>query len=273
MTSAAGSRRPAASGAARTVPGKAGERTVRPTAAGKVAAGAATKPSQKLFRPHLTTASDARAVRTREALRGGLLLLLESETFEQITIRHIAAAAGIGYTTFFRHHPTKESLLDDLAAAQIGHLISLLMPQMDISNTRAASEALFAYVNEQRRLWSILLTGGAAGALRGEFLRISRDIASTMSRPDTWPPVEVAIRLVVSGTIELLVWWLRQSEPIPISEIAEIHSRVVIQPAINNSGSSSASARTPLTASKAVAEGRRNGKATGLNGQRRGRAK
>ena len=72
--------------------------------------------SHKIYRPHLSTARDARAVRTREALRRALLDLLEDKSLEQITIRDITAAAGIGYTTFFRHHPTTESLLDDLAA-------------------------------------------------------------------------------------------------------------------------------------------------------------
>lgn len=198
----------------------------------------AIKLPRKIYQPHLSTARDARAVRTREALRAALLQLLEIEPFEQITIRHIASAAGIGYTTFFRHHPTKESLLDDLAAVQIGRLIGLTMPRMEIGNTRVASEALFAYVDEQRRLWSTLLTGGAAGALREEFLRIARGIAATMSRPGIWPPAEVAIRLVVSGTLELLAWWLRQSDPVPVREVAEIHDRVVVQPAINNPGKS-----------------------------------
>jgi AcrR family transcriptional regulator len=195
---------------------------------------AANKGAQKIYQPHLSTANDARAVRTRESLRRALLHLLERSPFEQITIRHIAESAGIGYTTFFRHHPTKESLLDDVAAVQIGQLIGLTMPRMEISNTRAASEALFAYVHEQRRLWATLLTGGAAGALRDEFLRLARGLASSMSRPGIWPSAEVAVRLVVSGTIELLVWWLQQGDPLPIGEVAEIHDRVVVQPAINN---------------------------------------
>jgi len=61
--------------------------------------------------------TDARAIRTRRALREALLGLIETRAFEQITIREIAARAGIGYATFFRHHASTEALLDDLAAA------------------------------------------------------------------------------------------------------------------------------------------------------------
>lgn len=190
--------------------------------------------SNKIYRPHLSTANDARAVRTREALRRALLELLEVKPLEQITIRDIAAAAEIGYTTFFRHHPTKESLLDDLAAEQIRRLIDLALPVMaSKGDAQGASEALFAYVDEQRALWSTLLTGGAAGALREEFLRITREIAAAWPNPRAWPPVEVATLLVVSGTLELLAWWLRQPKPLSIREVAEIHHQVVVMPAIS----------------------------------------
>jgi len=189
--------------------------------------------SMKIFRPHLSTAHDARAVRTREALRRALLELLEDKPLEQVTIRDIAATAGIGYTTFFRHHLTRAALLEDLAAEQIRRLIEFVLPVMDTKNARAASRALFTYVDEQRALWTTLLTGGAAGALRNEFLRISLEVAASRARPRHWPSAEVSTLLVVSGTVELLAWWLRQGDPMPIKEVAEIHSRIVIMPALS----------------------------------------
>src|ERR1035438_1021857 len=102
----------------------------------------------KILRPHLRTARDARAVRTREALRRALLRLLDLKVLEQITIRDICAVADVGYTTFFRHHATKESLLNDVAAEQIGRLVGLTLPVADTSDTRTASIALCTYVDE-----------------------------------------------------------------------------------------------------------------------------
>lgn len=192
--------------------------------------------SKKIFLPHLSTASDARAVRTREALRAALLKLLETKALEQITIRDIAAEAGIGYTTFFRHHPTKESLLDDLAASQLRRLITLAMPMLNSQDALAASETLFRYVDEERALWSTLLTGGAAGALRQEFLRACQEIANSWPSPNTWPPADVTIQLVASGTVELLAWWLRQSKPISVKELAEIYEHLIVMPAQGRAG-------------------------------------
>src|SRR3546814_6486390 len=133
----------------------------------------------KIYAPHLSTAQDARAVRTRAALREALLTLLENLSIDQITIRDIAATAGIGYTTFFRHHPTKEALLDDLAAEEIRELGELALSVMDADGARAASEGLFKLVWSRRPLWTVLLTGGAAAKLREELLRICLDRKST----------------------------------------------------------------------------------------------
>jgi len=187
----------------------------------------------KIHKPHLKTAQDARAVRTREALRLALLRLLERKALQNITILDICEAAEVGYTTFFRHHPTKESLLDDVAAEQIGRLIDLSLAAADAANTRAGSVALFAYVDEHRKLWSTLLTGGAQSAMRDEFLRVSRKVAATRSLGDHWPPAEVVTVLVASSTIELMSWWLRQKKPLTVEQIAEIHERVIITPTIN----------------------------------------
>ena len=186
----------------------------------------------KIHRPHLSTARDARAVRTREALRRALLRLLDLKPLEQITIRDICEVADVGYTTFFRHHPTKESLLNDVAAEQIGRLVGLALQVADTSDTRAASTALCTYVDQHRKLWSTLLTGGAAGAMRDEFIRLSRQIAATRAQPGAWPPPDVATILVASSTIELLSWWLRERKPLTIEQVAEIHERIIITPTV-----------------------------------------
>jgi AcrR family transcriptional regulator len=201
---------------------------------------------QTHYEPRLKTAKDARAIRTREALRKAFLKLLEVKPLEAITILDICEAADVGYTTYFRHHPSKASLLDDVAAEQIAQLVGLTLPVAETSDIRAAGVALFSYVDEHRRLWSILLTGGAEGAMRNEFLRISRQIATTRGRSDHWPPADLSTILVVSSTIELLSWWLRQKMPFSVEQVAEIYERVIMKPTINMKRiPSSRAVRTP----------------------------
>jgi AcrR family transcriptional regulator len=195
------------------------------------------------YRPHLKTAKDARAVRTREALRNAMLLLLTQQSLDKITILDICQTAEVGYTTFFRHHPSKECLLDDVAAGEIAHLIRLTVPIAITQDVRAAGVALFNYVNEHRKLWSALLTGGAQVAMRNEFLRLSREIAATRVHVNDWPPAEISTILVVSSTVELLSWWLQQKKPLPIEEVAAIYERIIIYPHVR--GDRIPPARTP----------------------------
>lgn len=184
----------------------------------------------RLYQRHYPAADDPRTIRTREVLRDALLKLLEEKSLERITIRDIAANAGVSYVTFFRHHTTKEALLQDIASGQVQRLAALIMPAIDASDTRAASTALCEYVDSHRKLWSILLTGGAAAVMREEFLSHSARIAAARTNPDNPLPPELAVTLNVSSTIEVLTWWLRQQNPVSISRIAEIHELVMIMP-------------------------------------------
>jgi hypothetical protein len=36
----------------------------------------------------------------------------------------------------------------------------------------------------------------------------------------------------VGSTLELLSWWLRDKKPLTIEQVAEIHERVIITPAV-----------------------------------------
>lgn len=184
----------------------------------------------KIYRPHFSTATDARVRRTREALRAAFLELLQARSLEQITIRELAAAAGIGYTTFFRHYPTKEALLDEIAAEEMRHLVDLQLAAFGAGDAHASSLALFSYVAEHRVLWSALLTGGAAATLREEFIRIAREVAEHRPHTTNWLPADAGVILVASGTIELLVWWLGETRPLSVEDMALVHERAVISP-------------------------------------------
>lgn len=175
---------------------------------------------------------DPRSVRSHDALVSALLRLLAERPFEQITIRDLVAEAGIGYTTFFRHYPSKEALLDAVAAAEIRRLFELAVPAMQAKDLHAGSTALFGYVDANRALWSTLLTGGAAGVVRAEFQRLARDFARAWREPTPFLPAELGATLIVGGTLDLLAWWLGSPRPLPIARIVEIHEQVVLLPVI-----------------------------------------
>jgi AcrR family transcriptional regulator len=177
---------------------------------------------------------DARMLRTREALRRALLSLLERKQFEHITIRDIAAEAGIGYATFFRHHASKSELLDEIAAEQIGQLMAMTLPLLDPRDTRVSCLALCQYIGRHRAIWSALLTGGAAATLRDEFIRVVQGRAGGMrGSGGTWLPLELGVFFGVAGTFEILTWWMRNPDQYSEEQIAEFLDSLVVTPTIS----------------------------------------
>lgn len=55
----------------------------------------------------------SRAERTRERLTACALELFTTQGYDETTVEQIATAAGVSHMTFFRHFPTKESVLVD----------------------------------------------------------------------------------------------------------------------------------------------------------------
>ena len=175
-------------------------------------------------------------VRTRAALCDALLGLIEEKPFDQITVREITRTAGVGYATFFRHYPDKESLLNDLAAGQISQLLERTVPVLFTTDSQAAALALCGFVEAHHTLWSALLIGGAAGVMRDEIIRQCRRIASAHPNPDTWLPGDLRIFYAAGGTIDVLSWWLDQKPRLPVERIAEILDRLVIAPTLADAG-------------------------------------
>ena len=179
-----------------------------------------------------STSRDARALRSGQALREALLALLERKPFDQITIREISARAGTGYATFFRHYPGKEALLGDIASEEIARLLAMATPILYDVDSLESTRAMCRGVAEHRRLWSALLTGGAAAIVREEFIRQARELAKASPPPEGWLPPDLAVVHGTGGTFDLLAWWLSQPEDIPADTIAQILNRLIIAPLV-----------------------------------------
>jgi AcrR family transcriptional regulator len=176
--------------------------------------------------------TDARQVRSRKALNAALLALLKEKPFDQITIREITARAHTGYATFFRHYPTKEALLSDIASDEISVLINRTLPILHEADSYKSTLALCTYVSEHSRLWSALLTGGAAAIVRNEYIRLARGLAETEQNKQDWLPSDLGLIHGTGSIIDILAWWLAQGQAYSSEYVATILHRLVIGPLI-----------------------------------------
>jgi len=184
--------------------------------------------SHNLRAPVSSTSKDARALRSALALRDALLTLLERKTFDQITIRDICAEAKVHYATFFRHHETKEALLDFIARDQIAKLNELTMAIRGSDDYASGFRAMCVYVDDHRRLWSTLLNGGAGAAMREEWVRQSKRVAATEAPVNSWLPTDLGTICAATLIAETLAWWVGKPDgEISVDQIATILMRLL----------------------------------------------
>ena len=186
------------------------------------------KVQHKSRRPVSSKSKHARAVRSGHALRKALLSLLQRKPFDRITIRDICAKAGVHYATFFRHHQTKDALLDHIAKDQIKQLNKLTLAIRGADDYEAGFCALCDYVAEHRALWSILLNGGAGAAMREEWVHQSRIVAAAETPINSWLPPDLGTICAATLIAETLAWWVGQPEKdYSPEEIARILHRLL----------------------------------------------
>lgn len=178
--------------------------------------------------------TDARQIRSRRALTGALLSLLDEKPFEAITIREISLRSGTGYATFFRHYPTKEALLGDIASHEIADLLRFTMPILRDANSLESTRALCRFVGEHRKLWTALLTGGAASIVREEFIRQAQLLPRNHGPSQSWLPSDLGVAHGAGGTIDLLKWWLAQPDDYSPEQVASILNRLIIAPLVGH---------------------------------------
>ena len=174
---------------------------------------------------------DARVVRTRAALREAMAELAAELPLEAITVRAVAARAGVGYATFFRHYTDKEALLADLADELTRAFLEQVRPLLLQRDRLAAARQLCAFVEERLAIHRALIAGGAGETVRAEMLRQTmQTVAAARGRQAEGALDDLVLFHVVSATLNLLAWWLRNRDRVDADTMAEVIAATVLTP-------------------------------------------
>ena len=135
--------------------------------------------------------------------------------------------------TFYRHYSTKEQLVDEIGSDEIDRLLDIALPRFSRTDTLAGSLEVAHYVSENRRLWSVLLTGGAEGVMRRRFAHLAQIRGALLDDGDVADlPLDLCAAWGMAGTVEILAWWLRQEDPVPLMQVAQYLERLTVRPAL-----------------------------------------
>ena len=174
---------------------------------------------------------DARVVRTREALRQAMVDLAAECALDAITVRAIAARAGVGYATFFRHYADKEALLADVADTLTKAFLAQVRPLLLQKDRRGAARTLCAFVEDHLPIHQALIAGGAGETVRAVMLRQTLETVGS-ARPSAarGPLDELLLFHLTSSILNLLAWWLQNLDSVDAETMAEIIERAVLTP-------------------------------------------
>ena len=179
----------------------------------------------------MSTVSDARVVRTRDALREAMTELATEHPLDAITVRAIAARAGVGYATFFRHYPDKDALLADLADRLIREFLQRVAPLLQERDRAAAARSMCDFDMEHLAIYQALLAGGSGETVRAEMLRQTMiTLTAARGRAPEGPFDELVLFHLVSSILNLLTWWLRNLGRVDAATMAELIERTVLTP-------------------------------------------
>jgi AcrR family transcriptional regulator len=184
-----------------------------------------------LARPRTTIPNkpdDARAQRSIEALRQAILRLVEEKPLDQISIKEITETAGLSYPTFFRRFAGKDELIEDIARGEVVALMSLGHRAMAQGRPGDAATMMCRYVASKRKLWAILLNGGASAEMRREFGRLSIEISNDIGRINPELPFDLSVPFTTSGIFEIFAWWMRQPEDYPVENVLKVFNALII---------------------------------------------
>jgi len=176
---------------------------------------------------------DARGLKTMRALHVALIDLIQDQPLERLTIDTIVLRAGVSRATFYRHYSTKEQLVEEIGTDEIDRLLDIVFPRFSRTDPLAGSLAVAEYVNENKRLWSVLLMGGAEGVMRRRFAHLAQTRGVLLGDGDAADlPLDLCAVWGMAGTVEILAWWLRQQHPVPVMQVAQYLERLTVRPAL-----------------------------------------
>jgi AcrR family transcriptional regulator len=189
--------------------------------------------------------TDRRVQRTRQALQGAMIALIQEKGYEDLTVQDIIDRANVGRATFYSHFDGKEDLLvsrlDDLRAA-----LRARQQQASGQGSRADermfsyTHEMFVHIDEHRRVFRSMVGKRSGSIIQHLFHKmlvdLVRDDIKTMTPGAARGiPQEAITQLIAGGLFGLILWWVDGPSKLSVEEVDALFRRVAA-PALKDLG-------------------------------------
>jgi len=161
---------------------------------------------------------DRRQLKTRNAILGAFRVLLESKSYNNITVQDIIDEAYVGRSTFYAHFETKDELLSTICSQIFEHVFSEILyaeagHDFSKENERLSDKLthlLYHLKESQKDIVGMLF--GDSNEMFLDFFRRYLKKLFLMYKPRNIGnvPEEFSVNHYVAGFMEAVKWWIRR---------------------------------------------------------------
>lgn len=165
---------------------------------------------------------DRRSLRTQQNLRDALVLLIQTQPYDQITVQAILDAANIGRATFYTHFYDK----DDLLCHSVALVFSSLYQQQAIQYPEQLFpiRGILEHIADHQALYVLLSRSQVFELmLRAVHTSLSQTINQQVVQFSVVQPMlalPVVSQYLAGGCLSVIRWWLTQT-PMPAVELID----------------------------------------------------
>jgi AcrR family transcriptional regulator len=173
---------------------------------------------------------DKRAQRTRQALADALMALAPQEGFDALEVSKLAATAGIGRSTFYKHFADKDDFLINSFAGMIAGFDAQAQKRRSDYCSMLPAHEVFEHVEGARTFALALATSGQYArtqAAREYRLRIVAEANLARLREHLSPAQRTEIAVILAGAFaSLMRWWIEGGMRHSASYVAGLYETV-----------------------------------------------
>ena len=170
---------------------------------------------------------DRRVLRTQKLITDALLNLVMEKPLNDITIQEITDTANVGRATFYLHYNSKEECMMQMLTKGFDSLVAELESTLKAPNRELVMiiEEVFNHCAKNRKLYRAILGDSQSAFLLNDVKKYvtTKILENNLRMNATYPLVEQAIAIYLSGAlINLLIWWLEEEPALSAKQAAQI---------------------------------------------------
>ena len=168
---------------------------------------------------------DRRVIKTKKAIRGALMEIVEDKDLNKITMKEIAERADVDRKTVYNYYASAQDILDEIEDEAVAELEELTRDlQYDPENPLAVFEVITALLVSKLEVYTHLMRMELNSRLILKMISYLRDkVRETISRSKDIKPekVELVTEYVTAGLFSAYRYWFNAEEKCSLKEFSE----------------------------------------------------